>query len=217
MTKIGDYAFSYTSLSGALIIPSDVYEIGKDAFISTNISSLELPHNLKTIKDTAFDNCKYMSGNLHLPESLEYISRWAFRGCIALSGTLHIPSKITEITEYCFSDCGFTGDLIIPDGVTKIGSNAFSDCAKFDGCLHLPQSIKEIGEGAFSGCKFQGELVIPWQIKSITGCFSNNEFSRIVAFSGNNEFSKSLLRILMKNIPVEYYQKESVLLLEQSN
>lgn len=44
-----------------------------------------------------------------------------------------------------------------------------------------------------------------------------NEFSRIVAFSGNNEFSKSLLRILMKNIPVEYYQKEAVLLLEQSN
>ena len=189
VTKIGDYAFSYTSLSGALIIPSDVYEIGKDAFISTNISSLELPHNLKTIKDTAFDNCKYMSGNLHLPESLEYISRWAFRGCIALSGTLHIPSKITEITEYCFSDCGFTGDLIIPDGVTKIGSNAFSDCAKFDGCLHLPQSIKEIGEGAFSGCKFQGELVIPWQIKSITGCFSNNEFSRIV-FPENSEVTR---------------------------
>ena len=190
VTKIGHSAFAYTLLSGALIIPNDVVEIGNGAFYQTNISSLELPHNLKKIGDSAFCGCYSLSGTLSLPESLEYIGRIAFDGCKLLTGTLSIPSKIKEIPDFCFSSCGFSGDLIIPEGVIKIEGNAFTYCYYLNGRLSLPESLKELGEMTFYQCSFQGELVIPNQIKTIPRyCFSNNQFSSII-FHDDSEIIK---------------------------
>ena len=187
VTKIGRSAFNGTMLSGALIIPNDVVEIGEYAFAKTNISSLELPHNLKKIDGRAFENCASLSGNLSLPESLESLGDSSFSGCKLLSGTLTIPSKIKEIPNWCFYNCGFTGDLTIPEGVVKIGSYAFHNCNQLKGRLSLPISLREIKEDAFSYCKFQGELMIPSEILTIpTACFAGNEFSSVI-FAENSE------------------------------
>ncbi len=190
VTKIGRYAFSGTMLSGALVLPNDVKEIGEYAFAQTNINSLELPHYLKSIGNCAFESCGSLSGSLSLPETLESIGSGAFSNCKMLSGPLAIPSKIKEIPSSCFSSCGFTGDLTIPEGVTKIGNNAFGWCDKLNGRLSLPISLREIGGNAFSGCKFQGELAIPAELQLIPeSCFSDNEFSSIV-FAENSELLK---------------------------
>lgn len=188
--KIGYGAFSGTMLSGALILPNDVEEIGDYAFSRTNISSLELSHKLKSIGHGAFEGCGSLSGSLHLPETLESLGSSAFSNCKLLSGPLAIPSKIKEIPSWCFGYCGFTGDLIIPEGVTKVGSCAFHWCQQFKGRLSLPISLREIGDNAFPGCGFQGELAIPAELQVIpSNCFSNNEFSSIV-FAENSELLK---------------------------
>ena len=191
VTKIGSSAFSGTLLSGALIIPNDVTVIGDSAFANTNISSLQLPHNLRTLGDSAFVTCGSLAGTLSLPESLERIGSNCFEGCSMLTGNLVLPHKLSVIQEWCFCGCsGFTGDLIIPDGVTEIKTYAFANCNGFKGALTLPKGLKYLYNSAFSNCYFQGELVIPSQIQNIpSSCFWCCDFSNIV-FAENSELIK---------------------------
>ena len=207
VTKIGNDAFNGTLLSGALIIPNDVVEIGGGAFAGTNITSLQLPHNIKVLGDSAFNQCASLSGTLTLPESLESMGGMCFWGCSMLSGNLVLPTKLTKISSSCFRGCGFSGDLIIPEGVEIIEGGAFDICGNFNGRLVLPHSLKEIGGQAFSDCNFQGELVIPKYVQVIPGrCFEHCDFSSIVfeegselieietgAFAGNNRLCEPII------------------------
>ena len=196
VTKIGTYAFSGTTLSGALIIPNDVVEIGGYAFQNINITSLQLPHGLKSLGNRAFETCSSLAGTLSLPESLEYIGEYCFSHCIMLSGNLVLPSKLTEIPSSCFNNCSnLSGDLVIPESVTKIGNGAFNQCVGLNGTLTLPKGLKEINQSAFLSCHFQGELLIPFQVKEVPeAAFANNSFtsikfaenSELVAITGNN-------------------------------
>ena len=184
VTKICNYAFNSTTLSGALIIPDDCVEIGYAAFAGSNISSLDLSPRLRSIGDAAFDSCTSLAGSLVLPESLESIGSGAFRYCGMLSGNLVLPSKLTTIPSGCFDSCGFTGDLVIPESVTEIGDSAFRSC-KFDGHLTLSRSLKKVDYGTF-GCQFQGELVIPKSVQSIGRyAFDFNSFTSIIFEEGS--------------------------------
>lgn len=182
VTRIGSYAFAGTLLSGALVIPNDVVEIGNDAFSGTNITSLQLPYGIKNLGSSAFSGCISLSGALSLPESLESIGISCFSDCVMLSGNLTIPSKLTVINGSCFSKCkGLTGSIVIPEGVTEIGGSAFSECRGLTGTLILPNSLKKIGGHAFYHCSLQGELFIPAQIQKLPStCFAGNNFTSIV-------------------------------------
>ena len=190
VTKIGSDAFRGTLLSGALIIPNDVTEIGSSAFANTNITSLQLPHNIKVLGGSAFSECSSLAGTLSLPESLERIGGHCFNKCSMLSGNLVLPSKLKVIPTYCFSGLwGIDGDLIIPEGVVEIGDHAFEsdirDNKGFGGVLVLPKSLKKLGTSAFLRCRFQGELIIPDEITKIPyDCFGENSFSSIVLPEG---------------------------------
>lgn len=189
VTKIRYDAFARTLLSGALIIPDDVIEIGEYAFANTNISSLQLPANLKRLEGGVFEGCSSLAGTLTLPESLEEIGYYCFQQCRMLEGTLTLPSKLKKIPYYCFCNCNFSGDLIIPEGIIEIEFDAFADAGQFKS-LSLPNSLKAIGADAFAGCQIQGELIIPSQIQSIPDfCFASNQFTSII-FAENSELVK---------------------------
>ena len=189
VTKIGGYAFQNTLLSGALIIPDDVIEIDDYAFAQTNISSLQLPANLKRLGFSVFAGCSSLAGTLTLPESLEEIGGACFDQC-NFAGSLIIPSKLKIISSACFQSSGnFSGDLIIPEGVVEIEDGAFWDAGQFKS-LSLPNSLKAIGGGAFYDCQIQGELIIPSQIQVIPDrCFFSNQFTSII-FAENSELVK---------------------------
>ncbi|MBE6187775.1 MAG: hypothetical protein E7143_01455 [Rikenellaceae bacterium] len=191
ITKIGYQAFYNTLLSGALIIPNDVTEIGNYAFYNTNITSLQLPHGLKSLGSYAFQNCSSLSGTLSLPESLESMGDNCFFYCQMLTGNLVLPSKLTEISRGCFNCCSsLTGDLVIPEGISVIHVDAFRECSGMKGSLSLPKGLKSLGACAFQQCSLQGELVIPSQIKSIeSNCFYHCDFSSVV-FAENSELIK---------------------------
>ena len=189
VTKIGYYAFRKTLLSGALIIPDDVIEIGDNAFSQTNISSLQLPSNLKRLGVSVFSECSSLAGTLTLPESLEEIGYYCFNGCGMLEGTLTLPSKLKKIPYRCFCNCKFSGDLIIPEGIIEIEYSALQYAGPFKS-LSLPNSLKTIGYEAFMGCDIQGELIIPSQIQTIPDrCFNGNQFTSII-FAENSELVK---------------------------
>ncbi|MDD6623711.1 MAG: leucine-rich repeat protein [Bacteroides sp.] len=179
ITYIGSYAFSNTSLSGALIMPDDVTEIGASAFSTTLIGSVSFSPRLDKIEEEAFSECKSLTGTLSLPESIRYIGSSVFIDC-SFVGKLNLPNNLEYIGSSAFYHSGsFVGDLIIPENVTKLYERTFG-FSGFTGELNL-NNITEIGRWCFKCCEFTGELMIPQGVIDIPeDCFYQNHFSKII-------------------------------------
>lgn len=198
ITRIGTRAFSYTRLSGALIIPNKVSELGWAAFYGcNNLTSLQLPHNLISIENSVFEGCTSLSGELNLPATLKHIDSSAFSGCSGFSGPLILPNELETLGQSAFERCsGFTGGLTVPYRITSIPKSTFSGCSGLTGTLILHDNIVDLSSqgsgysGAFSNCKFQGELKLPANIQVIgDDTFMGCEFSSI------SEFPETLVEI----------------------
>lgn len=158
ITYIGPLAFSYTSLSGALIMPDDVIEISSYAFSGALIGSVAFSPRLNRIGAYAFEKCTSLTGTLTLPETLTYIGNNAFYSC-SFTGELHLPNSLEYIGQYAFNSAGnFVGGLRIPDKITKLNGATFY--GGFSGHLDL-NNVIEFGNEEFSGCGFTGVLIIP--------------------------------------------------------
>lgn len=166
VTEIGDGAFAgCSSLTGNLSLPSTLKKIDNEAFYECKFTcNLILPEGLEIIGAQAFNDCDNLYGELHLPSSLKTLKESAFGYCINLTGSLVIPQAIKVIEEYTFCYCGFDGSLVLPDGITKIEQDAFVQCP-FKGELVLPKNITTIEEFALYNCNFSGKLSLP---KSLT-------------------------------------------------
>ena len=176
VTEIGDFAFRLCSgLNGTLILPENLKIIGQSAFESCSnmTGTLDIPDSVTSIGKSAFSKCSGFTGNLNLPENLETLGEWVFQYCNGFSGSLTIPNKITNIPQYSFSSCEFNGQLTLPSTLVSIENNAFYN-NKFRGTLKLPEGLVVIGESAFSGNLFGGELVLPKELASIAkAAFAN--------------------------------------------
>ena len=158
ITYIGTSAFYKTSLSGALVIPDDVIEIGDYAFQETLIGSVSFSPRLDRIGDWAFSACSSLTGTLTLPETLTYIGGHAFNSC-SFTGELHLPNSLEYIGSSAFCSGHFVGGLRIPDKITKLNGFTFSGSG-FSGHLDL-NNVIEFDGNEFSGCGFTGVLIIP--------------------------------------------------------
>lgn len=178
ITYIGPLAFSYTSLSGALIMPDDVIEISSYAFSGALIGSVAFSPRLNKIGTSAFENCTSLTGTLTLPETLTYIGYRAFMSC-SFTGELHLPNSLDYIGGDAFRDAGFfVGGLRIPDKITELHGWTFKGCNSYDkpfrnGTLNL-NNVTKYGENEFLNCAFIGELIIPEGTGEIPYCFFQN-------------------------------------------
>ncbi len=182
VTHIAARAFSGTSLSGALVIPEDVVEIGYSAFKETLIGSVTFSPKLKSIGVEAFYDCTALTGTLALPETLTSIGNSAFENC-AFTGELHLPNSLENIGPKAFNDAGFfTGGLKIPDKITKLYDMTFFSANKdmFNGSLDLNNVVK-MSDCVFYGCNFTGSLVIPeGTIEIPPSAFLGGELTNVV-------------------------------------
>ena len=198
LIKIGKEAFAgVRNITGALMIPNTVKEIGDGAFrgcISFD-KHLTLSKNLTKIGKDAFSGCKKLIGNLSIPNTVTEIGDNAFYGCEGLNAYLTISDKLQRIGNYVFYGCSrLIGNLTIPNSVTEIGDGAFSNCSLFNG-LTLSNKLTKIGNQAFMNCRsLSGELVIPASVTEI----GNNAFSdclNLNAVTGQVTLPKSLEKI----------------------
>ena len=120
-------AFYGSNLSGEIVLPPNLKQIGGGAFTSTKIAKVIFPENLQILLEGAFDGCKY------------------------LMGTLTLPKNVANIPKACFAGCsGITG-LIIPEGVDIIGIDAFRECASINSIICEGEEPPLVCENAFYG------------------------------------------------------------------
>ncbi|WP_308244728.1 leucine-rich repeat domain-containing protein [uncultured Prevotella sp.] len=153
ITKIPAYAFyNKNSLTGDLVIPNSVTEIGR----------------------SAFNGCTGFNGTLTLSNKLETIGSYAFYGCSGFTGSLILPNSLTTIGELAFQECeGFT-ELTLPNALSVIPNQAFYGCKSLSGNLVIPASVKEIGRLAFYSCtalngdsENQSQITLPESLEKI--------------------------------------------------
>ncbi len=140
VTKIGEGAFSNTSLDGIplkkIIIPSTVKEIGANAFA----------HN-STLEE------------VEIEDGVEMVGAEAFKECIALK-KITFPDSVIEIGGKCMSWCKSLASIKFPKNLSTIKSAILSGCTSLK-AIEIPEKVTYIGDYAFSNCTEVKEINIP--------------------------------------------------------
>ena len=97
---ISEGCFEWNKYLKFINIESNITKIPKEAFDTSNITSIVLPNTVKKIESRAFNHCAGLK-SIVLPEGLETIEYSAFMLCENLE-TINIPNTITEIKSNAF-------------------------------------------------------------------------------------------------------------------
>lgn len=168
VTIIDSYAFAYcTGLTGTLVLPNTIKEIGDDAFDKCGFTGIiTIPASVEDIGYTPFYGCDGIDGFVVDPANEDYDSR---DNCNAVIRTYTnelkfgcknstIPNTVTSIAEDAFNRCTGLTSVTIPNSVSSIGGYSFF----FTGLtsITIPGSVGLIGMNPFGGCAALTEIVV---------------------------------------------------------
>ena len=213
--SIGDHAFFECASLSSVTLSQNLESIGDFAFaceLESNycpITSIAIPHSVKTIGNDAFSCCRNLTlvsfevdkdGNtcltsigseafswcslisITIPNSVTKIENWAFAHNKKLT-TAILGKGITKIVCNTFEGCGNLVSVTIPDGVTSIQNYAFMGCQSLTS-IKLPKSLTTMGEYVFSGCPLKS-IELPNAFTAIPdNLFNDNDLKYIKL--GNN-------------------------------
>ncbi|MCD7803934.1 MAG: leucine-rich repeat protein [Oscillospiraceae bacterium] len=143
VTNIGVEAFCSEKIK-TVTISEDVsgLSIGKEAFMWSYISSIDIPAGVTNIEESAFRAC-YNLSSINVDGDNQYycdIDGILFSKdqtvLLAYSGkssnvSYAIPNSVVHISEYAFDCASYLATLYIPKTVTSIGYYAFGDSLTF--------------------------------------------------------------------------------------
>ena len=129
VTSIDDETFGYCESITNVTFQENLINIGSRAFVNCFALTGELiiPSTVTDIGTGAFNNCRITS--VTIGQGVQHIWEMAFSGCTSLTGALTIPNNITEIGWSAFSGCSRLQNITIPDSVEYIWEEAFSGCS----------------------------------------------------------------------------------------
>ena len=171
-------------------IPSSVYynskeytvtEIQSNAFRGSRVASITIPGTVKSIDNSAFENCINLTSIIVNSDNTIYDSRNNCNAIIESStNTLiagckstTIPNSVTAIGNGAFTNCTSMTSISIPTSVKSIGADSFSGCTGLTS-ISIPTSVKSIEAGSFSGCTGLKSINIPNSVTTIgRGTFQN--------------------------------------------
>ena len=140
LTAISDFAFFGERQNRVAVTPAEYY------YTYSRLSYLNLPDGIKSIGESAFEECRNLS-HIVLSDELTSIGNRAFYGCTALTEII-FPEALLTIGDYAFYNCGAIENVIIPDNVTSIGGNAFGYCKQIK-TVTIGENVTSIGGSAF--------------------------------------------------------------------
>jgi len=160
VTVIDNYAFSYCrGLTGTLVIPNTIEEIGDDAFSHCGFTGVvTIPASVEWIGYTPFYDCNGIDGFVVDPANAYYDSRDNCNAIILTdSNKLVIGCKnstisntIVAIEEDAFMLVSGLTSITIPNSVTTIGGWAFWYTGLTS--INIPSTVTSIGTNPFAGC-----------------------------------------------------------------
>ena len=190
VTSIGDFAFNDATLTGALIIPDGIIDIGKAAFSCSKLTSVTIPASVRTIGASAFVNSSGLETVFYNAANARVFSNTTFstgaaptiiigNSVIAIPDTLFYSlniknitfgNNVTNIGAQAFSNCKELTAIVIPNCVMSIGNEAFSDCTKLTH-ITIGNGVTNIGNRAFQSCTSLTSITIPDSVTTI-GAFA---------------------------------------------
>lgn len=170
LNYIGKSAF-YSSSLKSINLGDGITEIQDYTFYGAKITSITFPRNLKKIGRSAFYKTPLTSLDFST-RNLETIGDYAFFSTESL-GRVKFGNTLKEIGNYAFYGClnldlTVDGDKL-PDTLEKIGAGAFGKCESLTS-VTFGNNLKEIGDGAFRGSTLSA-VTIPDSVEKI-GAFA---------------------------------------------
>ena len=181
VTEIDSYAFNNCKYLKEVKLSEYLTYLGKRAFGSTAIESIEIPKTLDSCGwtggfDYDFDGTSVWiyGGPFYHCENLKtitfekgttQIAENLFRGCTGLE-TITVPDTIAEIEKYAFEGCVRLTEVSIPDSVTEIGEHAFKSCVSLPEII-IPNTITKINTCTFENCSSLASVSIPDSVMTI--------------------------------------------------
>ena len=178
----GVVGFSSKAAAEVYILPEyngkPVTTVFREAFVNSNIVSVNIPDSVTTIEGCAFAGCAKLTGvyitdiavwcNIkfsgYSSNPLSYSTNLYLNG--ELVTNLVVSDGVTSIGNYAFSGCSSLTSITIPDSVTSIGDSAFYVCSGLTS-ITIPDSVTSIGDSAFYVCRGLTSVTIPDSVTSI--------------------------------------------------
>ena len=177
-------------------IPSRVNNIGNFAFYHSSLTAIHIPDSVKSIGDSAFENCSNLT-TINIPDSVISIEKRAFMNCEKLK-SIFIPKSVKNIGECVFCGCGnfisikvekhnrfydsrndcnaiieTKSDTLIAGcsasnipNITHIATPAFSGREGLE-FISIPEGVVDIGNCSFRGCKDLKTIKLPSTITHV--------------------------------------------------
>lgn len=147
LVKIGRRAFYHCLNLQKIEFPAKLEEIGSEAFWGAHIKDIVLPENVKSIGESCFACCNYLT-NLRICSNILKAGNKAFYRCINLKKVV-LPNKFPELYNGMFRGCTELDDITLPEGIKTIRSGSVSYIMRLQRII-IPQTVTDIEKGAFS-------------------------------------------------------------------
>ena len=117
-------------------------------------------YDIVAIGDSAFYDCRGITGSIVLPDNIRTIGRVAFYGCSGVTGSLTLPQNLESMGYGAFWWLEYmTGPITIPQGVTRIEENTFFANRRITSYT-IPASVTYIAQrGLSSGFRLESIYV----------------------------------------------------------
>ena len=146
-------AYSMNGIMEGDFIYSDSTRIVLRGYMG-NDSSVVIPSQVRTIGDSAFLDCNWMT-SVVIPDSVTLIGRYSFAKCSTLT-SITLPPSLTSIGNSAFWATGLTS-VVIPNMVTFVGTDAFYGCHSLVS-ITIGSSVSQIGRRALYFCTALTEI-----------------------------------------------------------
>ena len=107
-------------------MPNTIETIKYDCFTESSLLSIDIPDSVKTIENSAFLNCPYLT-SVNMSNSVEELGSSAFTFCGNLSD-ITLSNKLTVLRSCVFQYTGIS-TFTISNNITIIENGALANCS----------------------------------------------------------------------------------------